>query len=212
MIEHDFEPVRGLPQLLPANEELLWQGSPSWRVLARRAFHIPHLAGYFGVLLIWALIYAVMHGSPLGMAALRVVAPAAVIIAAAAGFAWAMSRTTVYTITSRRVVIRFGLALPMTVNVPFTMIVAAGLRGYADGTGDLPLTVTDPSRVAWPLMWPHVRPWRFTRSEPMLRGVPEAARVAQTLARALAAHAGTAVPSMPEAAAEAGPRRATALA
>ena len=37
-------------------------------------------------------------------------------------FAWASARTTVYTITNRRVVMRFGIALPMTLNLPFTLI------------------------------------------------------------------------------------------
>ena len=35
MSEHhddfDFEPVRGLPQVLPEGERLLWQGAPRWQ-------------------------------------------------------------------------------------------------------------------------------------------------------------------------------------
>ena len=35
--EHEFEAARGLPELLPAGERVLWQGSPDWRGLAREA-------------------------------------------------------------------------------------------------------------------------------------------------------------------------------
>ena len=33
--DFDFEPVRGLPQLLPKGERMLWQGAPRWQDLAR---------------------------------------------------------------------------------------------------------------------------------------------------------------------------------
>ena len=39
-----IEPQRGLPELLPADEKLLWQGSPDWRAMAARAFHLRKLA------------------------------------------------------------------------------------------------------------------------------------------------------------------------
>jgi hypothetical protein len=44
------------------------------------------------------------------------------------------------------------------------------------------------------LLWPHVRPWRLTHVEPMLRCVPEARVVADILAGALVA----ATPQAPE--------------
>ncbi len=39
--------------------------------------------------------------------------------------AYLIARTTIYSITSRRVVMRFGVALPMTVNIPFKAIRSA---------------------------------------------------------------------------------------
>ena len=36
--EHEFEPVHGLPEKLPAGEKILWQGSPDWKTLANEAF------------------------------------------------------------------------------------------------------------------------------------------------------------------------------
>lgn len=102
-----------------------------------------------------------------------------------------IARTTVYTITSRRLVIRFGVALPMTINLPFSVIDAAGLRVYRDASGDIPLSLAAGERVSFPVLWPHVRPWRLTRAEPMLRCVPQAEHLSRIVAQALAVAAST---------------------
>jgi hypothetical protein len=39
------------------------------------------------------------------------------------------------------------------------------------------------------ILWPHARPWRVARTEPMLRCVPNVQEATSVLARALAAHA-----------------------
>ena len=49
--EYEFEPQHGLPERLPADERILWQGSPDFRKLARTAFHLRTLAIYFAVML-----------------------------------------------------------------------------------------------------------------------------------------------------------------
>lgn len=202
------EPVRGLPERLPAGERLLWQGVPSGRPLARRALHLRTAALYFGALLVWGAVSAVSGGASAAEAARSSLLPGGLALGVLGGtalLAWLTARTTVYTITSQRVAIRFGIALPVTVNVPFTAIAAAGLRAYEDGTGDIPLTLAVPLRLAWPVLWPHVRPWRVARPEPMLRAVPEAARVAQILGRALAAASAqpTSATALPSSGAEA---------
>ncbi len=46
-------------------------------------------------------------------------------------------------------VLRFGIALPMSVNLPFRQIAAAGLKLHADGSGDIPLALADAQRVAY---------------------------------------------------------------
>ena len=97
---------------------------------------------------------------------------------------WLCSRTSVYTITSRRVVMRIGVALPTAINIPFTMIAAAWLAP-ADGTGNISLALNCEERIAYSNFWPHVRPWRLARPEPMLRGIADARGVASLLAKAL---------------------------
>jgi hypothetical protein len=37
-------------------------------------------------------------------------------------------------------------------------------------------------------MWPHVKPWRITKAQPMLRNVPDAKEVAGKIAHVLEEH------------------------
>jgi hypothetical protein len=37
-------------------------------------------------------------------------------------------------------------------------------------------------------MWPHVKPWKITKAQPMLRNVPDAIEVARKIALALEEH------------------------
>jgi len=207
MSEFEHEPVRGLPERLPAGERILWQGAPRVGVLARRAFHVRKLALYFGLLLAWRMGAGLGDGEPpaaIATATLWRVAFALVAIGLPVLLAWLYARTTVYTITDRRVVMRYGVALPMSLNLPFRVIGGAGLKAHADGTGDIALSLTGRERIAYLHLWPNARPWRVARPEPMLRGVPEAAQVAELLADGLAAAAippGAAAPVAPRSAA-----------
>jgi hypothetical protein len=125
----------------------------------------------------------------LAVSSLRLSALAVVAVALLALFAWLVARTTLYTITTRRVVLRFGIALPITLQIPFQKIDAAGCHVWPNGAGDLALSLSKTQRVAYLVLWPHARPWKLGRAEPTLRGIPEAASVAQILGRALAASA-----------------------
>ena len=189
--EYEWEPVRGLPGHLPAGEVLLWQGAPSWWALACHALHLRAVAGYFAVLLTWRAA-AGWSGSPteLGASMLPLFGLTAGALALTAAFAWLTAKTTVYSVTNRRVVLRYGMALPKAVNVPFALVLGAGLRTNPGGTGDIPLSLERAGKLPYPLMWPHVRPWRISRAQPMLRAIPDAALVAQRLSRALAAATG----------------------
>ena len=62
MTEHEVEPIPGLPGQLPPGERILWQGSPDRRVLARTAFRIPLVIGYFGALAVVAAIFGTPSG------------------------------------------------------------------------------------------------------------------------------------------------------
>jgi len=186
--EFAFEPVHGLPENLPPGEALRWQGAPDWRVLARRAFYVRTVAFYFGLLMLLRFVFMLSSGAGLKeavLAALWLALLGALAVGILALLAWLYGRSTVYSITDRRVVIRFGVALPMAVNIPFKIIESAGLRTYPDGSGDIPLVLGGSQKVSYLIMWPNVRPWRFANAQPMLRGILDAAKVAEILSEAL---------------------------
>jgi hypothetical protein len=145
---------------------------------------------YFALLMVWSLTGAFSPGATLqgvGFSVLRIAAFTAVALGFVRLFAYLVARTTIYTITNRRVVLRFGVTLPMTINIPFGTIEEAALKKYPDGAGDIALTMTGKQAVAYLVLWPHVRPWQLRRSTPALRAIPNAAGVAELLGAALAA-------------------------
>lgn len=155
--EYEFEPLPGLPAQLPAGETILWQGAPAWRSLARRVFHADKVAAYFCLLALWRAGAAFADGRSGAEAAgscLWLVPPAAAAIGLLVLLAWLTARTTIYTITSRRVVMRYGIAFPATVNLPFRAVASADLKRYPDGTGDIPLALMGPDAIAYLYLWP----------------------------------------------------------
>ena len=80
---------------------------------------------------------------------------------------------------------RFGIVVPVTINIPFAIVRSAGLKTYDDGTGDIPIQIGGNGRIAYPHLWPHARPWVVRNPEPMLRGVSQAGSAAGILAVAL---------------------------
>lgn len=188
--EHEFEPQYGLPERLPGDERILWQGSPDAGTLARRAFHLRKLALYFAGLLVWQASTLATGGQDALGIALGLVWPlalAAMALGSVALLAWLTARTAVYTLTDKRVVMRIGIVLTMTFNLPLRTIESAALRRTSEGHGDLVLCLRGPDRIAYLQLWPHARPWHLTRPQPMLRAVPDAQAVARTLSQAWAA-------------------------
>lgn len=190
MNEHEIEPVPGLPEELPPGERLLWQGAPSWPALARRALHVNKVAFWFAILIAVQLSVALSSGVPVTDAAKQAVWLAllgAVAVGLLALLARAFARSTLYSITNRRVVMRFGVAIPITLNLPFPKIASAALRTYRDGSGNIPLQLVPGEKVSYWVLWPHARPWHFAPAQPMLRAIPDARQVAELLADALEA-------------------------
>jgi hypothetical protein len=183
----DFEKL--LPEDLPAGERVLWHGRPDWPSLTRRALRAEWVAGYFVVMAAWNFASAT-EDFGLGAAVLaagKTLGAGVLSIALLAGLAWLSSRTTLYVVTTRRVVMKIGIALPIFLNIPFGEIASASLRRYGDETGDIPLALRPERRIAYLHLWPHARPFRFTHPEPSLRCIPKATEVAERLSRALIA-------------------------
>ncbi len=182
--DFEFEPVRGLPANLPAGERLIWQGSPQFGSLAIRAFHVRKAALYFGALIVWRTTEMGLAGQPTAAilpGCLWLGFLGVVLVGLLSLLAWLSAKNAVYSITTRRVVIRHGVALQMSLNIPFKAVEGAGLLQHRDGTGDVALTVDPKQRVAYILTWPFVRRWSLARPEPMLRAVANPAEVAALL-------------------------------
>lgn len=176
------EPVRGLPGHLPPGEHIVWQGSPDWRRLALTAFHVRAVVIYFALILGWALVAG---AGATGL--LATVGAAVASVALLCGLALLSARSTVYTLTNRRIVLRIGIALPACINVPLKIVRNASVRLHPDGSADLPLELAGNSKMGWMMLWPHARPWKLGSPEPMLRAVPDGKAVAALVARTLAA-------------------------
>ena len=187
MEDHDDfqgpEPVRGLPETPPEGERILWQGAPKWWALARDALMVRWVAGYFLILAVWRgwagwveVDMARGTGAFVILFGMGVVACALLMISA-----WVMARATVYTITNRRVAMRIGAALTVTLNLPYRWIGSADLQTRSDGTGTIALTLIGDTRFSYLVIWPHVRPWRMTNTQPALRCIPDAEKVAALL-------------------------------
>ena len=98
--------------------------------------------------------------------------------------AWFTARTTVYTVTSKRVVMRLGIVLTVSFNLPFKQIASADVRVLKDGFGDITLALQGSDSIAWVHLWPSVRPWRISKPEPTLRAVPDVQAVSDKLRQA----------------------------
>lgn len=191
--EHEFEPQYGLPERLPFDERILWQGSPDFGALARRVFHLRKLALYFGLLMAATVVPALMQGADVltALVALKWLAPLTVLgLSSVALLAWLTARTTVYTLTNKRMVMRVGIVLTVTFNLPLKALSGAALRRHPGGFGDISLALAGRDRIAWLQLWPSVRPWRFTRPEPTLRAVADAESVARQVTQAWTAATG----------------------
>lgn len=183
MSHDDFatEPVPGLPETPPEGERILWQGRPNWWRLSWESLSMPWVIGYFLFLTVWRFI-AVIDLMPFWQAvgaSVPFLILGGVVLALLVLVGWVQAVTTLYTVTNRRVAMRIGAALTVTLNVPYTQVANASLSARGDGTGTLTFETTEPMPIGYAMMWPHVRPWVLRMPQPALRCIPDAARVAQ---------------------------------
>ncbi|MFK8029537.1 MAG: photosynthetic complex putative assembly protein PuhB [Gammaproteobacteria bacterium] len=188
--EYDFEPVPGLPEELPEGEKMIWQGAPTWRNVALHVFHVRKLAFYFAALLVLRHFWL----ASTGQSALTDIAASSGLVFAAVFsigllifLARQVANTTLYTITSKRVVLRIGIALPMTLNLPFSRITVADLRKRGDGSGDILMQLGRDERLSYLVLWPHVKLRSLLKAQPAMRSLPDPEIAAQHLADAIQA-------------------------
>lgn len=174
----------GDPMGTPAfDETVLWKGRPDLALLSRTAFHTRTVGFYFAALIAISVAFGDLN------AAIVCSALAIAAIGILHGLAWLSVRSTLYILTDTRLIMRIGMALETRVNVPLKHVQSANLRMRGGDHGDIALELGGERLLGYLLLWPHARPWRLARPEPMLRSVPDAERVAKLLADACAAHA-----------------------
>lgn len=185
--DFDFEPQPGIPARLPQGEEILWQGSPDGATLSREAFKLRWITGYLIAIALWRAGASFADGG----ATLSVARLLPYLALAGAGYGvirllgWMQARAAIYTITSARVILRVGAALPITYTIPFTCIENASVTvDPKTGNGTIAMETKGNMRLSYGVLWPHVRPWHLRQPQPAFRAIPDAARVARILADA----------------------------
>lgn len=194
MSHDDFavEPIPGLPERPPEDEYILWQGRPDWWALTRQALSFWWVMGYFAFLALWRF-GAVVDQMSLGQA-IGATAPMLILAAVVGGLlaltAYVQAKATMYTVTNKRVAMRIGAALTITLNLPYTQIGSADMDLRKDGSGTIAFDTLGETRFSYLVCWPHVRPWHL-RTKPALRCIPEAEKVGQLISDHAAARIST---------------------
>ncbi len=183
--EHEFEAAPGLPEPLPADERLLWQGAPKWQQVAIDVFHVRTLAWYFAGMMLLQATY--LLGEPernLFKPLLLSFVLSSMALAILSLMAWLTASTAMYTLTNKRVVMRIGVVLTLTFNLPLRMLAGASLKTNADGSGDIALKLAGNDHIAWLNLWPHARPWVLRHPEPSLRCIANVSEVGERIVQA----------------------------
>jgi hypothetical protein len=186
-VQDDLIP-HGLPDHLPGDEQLLWQGRPDWKRLAVNAFHVRKVAIYFVAVAIAQVAYRLLNGEAIQDAIRNVPYLALMAVVACGillGLAYATAKTTLYTLTSKRLLLKIGIALPAYINLPLKHIDAASVADTGKGCGTICFRTAGDTRLAYLLLWPHARAWHVTKPQPALRDIPNVEVVAMKIAAAL---------------------------
>jgi len=188
MPHDDFavEPIKGLPGIPPEGEDILWQGRPNWWALSKDSLNLYWIFAYFMVLALWrftSLYDLTGTGHAFALASPLIIA-GVVTCAILALFAYIQARCTIYTITTKRVVLRIGAAFSIAINLPYSRLSNATLAHRKDGAGTIALELSEPRKFSFFVLWPHSRPWKFTHPEPALRSIDNAKEVALILSEA----------------------------
>lgn len=178
--------VQGVAEALPPGERVLWEGAPAPQAIARHLLFVRPLTAYFATMIAWWMfanrdqIATTAFWTPVGMQLLLV----GTVLGGCLWLGRWIARSTTYAITDRRIVMRLGVIFPLTVNIPLRYIMGAQVKRFGDGTGQIALQLDPKETLAWIVLFPHVRPWRFTNPQPLLRGLSDPAQVGEVLRNA----------------------------
>jgi hypothetical protein len=175
----------GLPDHLPDGERLIWQGKPDWKRLAINAFHVRKVAVYFAVIIAAQGGLRLANGASGAEALENVPGLIGLGIAACAILtllAYVSAKTTQYTLTSKRALMKVGIALPVIINLPYRQIDGVSFAQTGQGGGTIVFKTGGETRLAYLLLWPHAKPWHLSKPQPAFRDIPDVEAVASRLA------------------------------
>lgn len=179
--------IRGVNEALPAGERVLWEGSPDARALARHLFYVRPISVYLSVMVLWWVAVNVSQSGTTGFwvtLATQLILSGGV-VGAALLLSRSIARGTTYAITDRRIVLNFGIVFPLTINLPLRYVQGASARQFPDKTGQIAVQLSAKEKLAWIVLFPHVRPWNFNNPEPLLRGLKDPVKVGEILREAV---------------------------
>ena len=139
-----FEPIRGLPERPPEGEVILWQGQPNWLRLTVDSLNLWWVLAYFIFLFVWRFI-SVSDLMPIDQALLvsfPFLALALIVALLLLLVGFIQAKATVYTITNKRIVMRIGAALTLTLNLPFTEIENAAIASSSKNFGSIAIDLS----------------------------------------------------------------------
>jgi hypothetical protein len=192
--EHDIEPVPGLPGRLPDGEFIVWQGQPAFKIVMTRLLRARWIAFYFAIAALWSVAVGLNNSEGAWQLLGRISfigVGAIVIFSLMALYARAVAKTSLYTLTNKRVVMRVGIALSASFNLPFKQISGADFRAGKDGAGDVALTLKSGHGLSGSVFFPHQRGGLWRKLSPQMICLPDAKTLAENLAVQLRAYAPT---------------------
>ncbi len=178
----DFNGIKGLPESPPDGEEVLWQGEPKWAALSTRLFRVRLVLVYFALLAGFTAFISEAPGPEILATFVWQLSLAVLAALILSGLAWLYATTTVYTVTDKRLVLEFGVAFTMSLNIPWDLVESAASKAFSDGTADVVISLQQGNSISYVTLWPFARPWHFLKVQPMLRGVQDHADLIKTIA------------------------------
>ena len=146
-----FEPIRGLPERPPEGEVILWQGQPNWLRLTVDSLNLWWVLAYFIFLFVWRFI-SVSDLMPIDQALLvsfPFLALALIVALLLLLVGFIQAKATVYTITNKRIVMRIGAALTLTLNLPFTEIENAAIASSSKNFGSIAIDTKNDAKFSF---------------------------------------------------------------
>jgi Bacterial PH domain len=192
--EHEIEPVPGLPGRLPDGEYIVWQGQPDFKTVMTRLLRARWIAAYFAIAALWSLAVGInsSEGAWQLLGRVTFIAVAGLILfGLMALYARAVAKTSLYTLTNQRVVMRVGIAISASFNLPFKQIAGADFRAGNDGSGDVALALKSGHGLSGSVFFPHQRGGLWRKLSPQMICLADAKAVAEKLAQQLRAYAPT---------------------